>query len=132
VEKGVLVSLAAKETIIFADEDRLKQVFVNLLSNAVKYTDKGSIEVSLNCTADGCTVSVADTGIGIPENDLSRVFERFFRSDKSRSRTTGGAGIGLAIAQAIVAAHGGKIEAASKMGQGSVFSVFLPKTSAEK
>lgn len=131
VEKGVLVSLSAKETIIFADEDRLKQVFVNILSNAVKYTDKGSIEVSLNCTADGCTVSVADTGIGIPEDELSRVFERFFRSDKSRSRATGGAGIGLAIAQAIVAAHGGKIEAASKIGQGSVFSVFLPKTNAE-
>ncbi|GHV09132.1 sensor histidine kinase [Spirochaetia bacterium] len=113
--------------IVNADYDRLKQVFINLLSNAVKYTDRGSVTVRVKGAADPGAeweVSIADTGIGIPETDLPHVFERFYRSDKSRNRSTGGAGIGLTIAAAIVHAHGGDIRAESAE-TGSVFKVTL-------
>ena len=127
-EKGVEILLNAKETIITADYDRLKQVFINLLSNAVKYTDKGSITISAEAanetSASRCLVSIADTGIGIPQNDLPHIFERFYRSDKSRRRSTGGAGIGLTIAAAIVRAHGGTIEVKSG-STGTMFNVLI-------
>jgi signal transduction histidine kinase len=116
---------------INADYDRFKQVFINLLSNAVKYTDSGSITVSIERRGGkkgekNWDVVIADTGIGIPEEDLPRVFERFYRSDKSRSRGSGGAGIGLSIAAAIVAAHGGTISAESGAGaSGALFRVSL-------
>jgi signal transduction histidine kinase len=109
-EKGITIELNTRETVISADYDRLKQVFINILSNAVKYTDKGGITIT---TGPGLLVSIADTGIGIPEDEMPHIFERFYRSDKSRSRSTGGAGIGLTIAAAIVRAHGGTIEAKS-------------------
>jgi signal transduction histidine kinase len=137
-EKGIELSVNLRGSPVIADYDRLKQVFINLLSNAVKYTDSGSITVTIerggdipavagDNQADPCyTVSIADTGIGIPESDLPHIFERFYRSDKSRSRSTGGAGIGLTIAAAIIRAHGGKISAESKSGEpGSVFRVWV-------
>jgi signal transduction histidine kinase len=113
---------------ICADYDRLKQVFINLLSNAVKHTDSGSITVSIERKeGDGgrttWDVIVADTGIGIQDEDLPHIFERFYRSDKSRNRGSGGAGVGLSIAAAIVSAHGGTISAES--GAGAVFRVSL-------
>jgi len=132
--KGVALSLAPRapgfprEPAVDADRDRLKQVFVNLLSNAIKYTDSGGgVEVVLRGGADSCSVTVSDTGIGIPAEELPHVFDRFFRSDRSRSRETGGAGIGLTIASAIVSAHGGRMEVSSEPGRGSVFTVFLPR-----
>ena len=127
MEKGISLLFSPGSRTVLADRDRLKQVFVNLLSNAVKYTDEGRIEVSVSESGDRYEISVADTGIGIPGDELPRVFDRLFRSDESRSRATGGAGIGLAIASAIVSAHGGRIEAKSEVGVGSVFSVFLAK-----
>ena len=127
MKKGLSLSLFSETSPIHADSGRIKQVFVNLLSNAVNYTDRGSITVSVSAAEEGYTVAVADTGIGIAQEDLPHVFERFFRSDKSRSRQTGGAGIGLAIAQAIVLAHGGRIQVSSEAGAGSIFAVFLPK-----
>jgi signal transduction histidine kinase len=135
-EKGITLNLNTKEFFITADYDRLKQVFINILSNAVKYTDsaaspegvptsEGNITISMDKTENAqCKVTVTDTGIGIPEEDLPRIFERFYRSDKSRSRSTGGAGIGLAIAAAIVRAHGGTIEAANGK-TGAAFSVVI-------
>jgi signal transduction histidine kinase len=125
-EKGVTIDLHTQETVITADYDRLKQVFINILSNAVKYTDEGSITVTVALNEKhGCLVTIADTGIGIPEEDIPHIFERFYRSDKSRSRSTGGAGIGLTIAATIVQAHGGTIEV--KSGKtGTAFSVALP------
>ncbi|MDR0289622.1 MAG: HAMP domain-containing histidine kinase [Treponema sp.] len=123
-EKGIAIELNVQGGgIICADYDRLKQVFINIVSNAVKYSDKGSISIA--CGPMGI-VSIADTGIGIAEEDLPHIFERFYRSDKSRSRSTGGAGIGLAIAAAIVRAHGGTIEAKSSGSAGTVFTVALP------
>jgi len=127
-EKGITVNLNLEERKITADYDRLKQVFINILSNAVKYTDKGGVTVTME-TANKmsglqCLVSIADTGTGISDDDLPLIFERFYRGDKSRSRSTGGAGIGLTIAAAIVHAHGGTIEAKSGAA-GSVFTVAL-------
>ena len=114
-EKGITINLNLRESKITADYDRLKQVFMNLLSNAVKYTGHGSITVSVRePDAAKWEILVADTGAGIPEAELSRIFERLYRSDKSRSRSTGGSGIGLTIAATIVQAHGGTIKVKSE------------------
>ncbi|MDR2402989.1 MAG: ATP-binding protein [Spirochaetaceae bacterium] len=130
-EKGIEIRLNLRESPITADYDRLKQVFINLLSNAVKYTDRGSVTIGVE-TQEGTTtgaktriVTITDTGIGIPEIDLPHIFERLYRSDKSRNRSTGGAGIGLTIAAAIVSAHGGTISAENGASCGSVFRVVL-------
>jgi signal transduction histidine kinase len=130
-EKGIAISLDLEDGVLRADYKRLKQVFINLLSNAVKYTDRGTVTVrSRQQDAAGgedprWELTVADTGIGIPPEDLPHVFERFYRSDKSRNRRTGGSGIGLTIAAAIVKAHGGEITAESENGRGSVFRVVM-------
>jgi signal transduction histidine kinase len=128
-EKGITLRLNLRESPVTADYDRLKQVFINLLSNAVKYTDQGSITITIEETHGGWEVTIADTGIGIPEADLPHIFERFYRTDKSRSRSTGGAGIGLTLAAAIVPAHGGRISVESggseKGETGSIFRVAL-------
>ncbi|MFR4352108.1 MAG: sensor histidine kinase [Roseburia sp.] len=110
------------------DRGRLQQVVSNLLSNAIKYTDDGKqIEIVVENRADGAVLTVADEGIGIPKEEQKKVFERFYRIDKSHSRKTGGAGIGLAIVKVIVQAHGGKVELESEKGKGSRFHVYLPK-----
>jgi signal transduction histidine kinase len=128
-KKGVGITLSLVPCPINADYDRLKQVFINLLSNAVQYTDQGSIAIAIEPSSKNRRVSIADTGSGIATEDLPRIFERLYRADKSRSRSasriTGGAGIGLAIAAAIVSAHGGTISAESG-ATGSTFRVFLP------
>lgn len=110
------------------DTRRLYQVFLNLLDNAVKYSEAGSrVEVSIEEDEEHTTVSVRDTGLGIPQEELPQLFERFYRVDKDRSRATGGTGLGLAIAKEIVEMHGGGIEVESSVGEGSTFSVKLPK-----
>jgi signal transduction histidine kinase len=132
-EKGVALHLRLAASLVVADYDRLKQVFINLLSNAVKYTGTGAVTLSVKKAANPAAaweVSIADTGAGLPEKDLPHVFERLYRADKSRGRDTGGAGIGLAIAAAIIRAHGGTITAESNAaetsaGRGSVFKVLL-------
>jgi signal transduction histidine kinase len=127
-EKGIEIRLNLRESPITADYDRLKQVFINLLSNAVKYTDRGG-DITVTIEEGGerarWKVIVSDTGIGIPESDLPHIFERLYRSDKSRSRSTGGAGIGLTIAAAIVHAHSGTIAAENNVPAGAVFRVVL-------
>jgi PAS domain S-box-containing protein len=112
---------------IKGDEDRLFQLFSNLLSNAMKFTPKGGLIEIRSREEDGdIVVEVADTGIGIPADELPRVFERFYQVDSSLARKYGGMGLGLAICDEIVEAHGGKIEAESTEGRGSVFRVSLP------
>jgi two-component system phosphate regulon sensor histidine kinase PhoR len=112
----------------FGDRDRLKQVMVNLIDNAIKYTDAGgSVTLSAECGGDRCAICVADTGIGIPEEHHSRIFERFYRVDKDRSREVGGTGLGLAIVKHIVEAHGGRIAVASRPGKGSEFRFTLKR-----
>jgi two-component system heavy metal sensor histidine kinase CusS len=109
------------------DDARLRQVFYNLLDNAIKYTPPGGrVEVVAGREAEAAVVRVRDTGIGIPAEHLPRVFDRFYRVDKARSRAEGGTGLGLSIAHSIVAAHDGRIELASTPGQGTTCTVRLP------
>ncbi|MCT4545318.1 MAG: ATP-binding protein [Vallitalea sp.] len=109
---------------IQGDKDRLKQIFVNLLTNAYKYTNEGGeIIISLRKKDDKAIISFKDSGIGIKEEDLSYIFQRFYRGDESRSRKTGGAGIGLSIVKELVKAHNGIITVDSELGKGSVFNI---------
>lgn len=111
------------------DHELLRQVFDNLLENAVKYTPAGGVvTVRGRCIDHRAIVEVSDTGVGIPDEALPRVFDRFFRVDTSRSRRTGGTGLGLSIAKAVIERHGGTTEATSTLGQGSTFRVLLPMT----
>jgi len=133
--KGVRLSLEAEKGLapIPADPDRIEQVLRNLLSNALHYTPKGgSVAVRLTPDGDGVTASVADTGIGIPAEDLPRIFERFYRVDRSRTRSTGGTGLGLAIVKQLVEAHGGRAWADSEPGKGSTFFFHLPGGTARE
>jgi signal transduction histidine kinase len=108
------------------EETRLRQVFFNLLDNAIKYTPEGgAVAVGLGQVGGEAVVTVRDTGVGIPAEHLPRVFERFYRVDKARSRAEGGAGLGLSIAQKIVTDHGGRIELASSPGRGTTCTVAL-------
>ena len=114
------------ETVAYVDRDQWSKVVLNLVSNALKFTFEGGVTVSVG-SADGQVVlSVADTGTGIPEDDLPRLFERFHRVRGTRSRTHEGTGIGLALVSELVQAHGGTVEVVSKPGQGSTFTVRLP------
>lgn len=115
------------ELLLFGDKDKLKQVMINLIQNAIKYTEKGSVEILLEEESKFATIIVRDTGIGIPEKDLDRIFERFYRVDKARSRSVGGTGLGLAIAKHIVEAHNSQIYVKSEPNMGSEFSFKLRK-----
>ena len=112
---------------LFGDKNKLKQVFVNLLTNAIKYTESGSVTILVREEENSGQILIKDTGIGIPEEDIPRIFERFFRVDKARSRSVGGTGLGLAIVKHIVEAHGSKVEVRSEPGKGSEFSLRLKK-----
>lgn len=112
---------------LWGDKQRLRLVFINLLTNAIKYTEEGTIEVLVEDEPKYGKIIVKDTGIGIPAEDLDRIFERFYRVDKGRSRSVGGTGLGLAIVKHIVEAHGSKIEVKSEQGKGTEFSFKLRK-----
>ncbi|WP_416149669.1 ATP-binding protein [Salipaludibacillus sp. HK11] len=112
---------------VHADSDRIEQVVTNLIDNAIRHTpDQGSITLRLEPFHNGVKLEVEDTGAGIPEDDLPFVFERFYKADKARTRGRSGTGLGLAIVKNIIDAHGGKVSAHSKIGEGTTFSVFLP------
>jgi heavy metal sensor kinase len=125
--RRVKIHCAVSESRCVGDPERMSQVLVNLLANAIEY-NKESGEVRITSAKQGGAVvlTIADTGEGIAPEDLPRVFERFYRADKSRSGSGGHTGLGLAISRAIVQAHGGSIEAASQPGAGSTFTLTLP------
>lgn len=131
-EKGItlVTDLEKKKTAITADPFQLEQMIINLIDNAVKYTNEGEIRVSTKTDKGWFTFTVSDTGIGIPNKDLPRIFERFYRADKSRSRRLGGTGLGLSIVKYIVLLHNGTIDVKSDVksaaGSGSTFTVKLP------
>jgi len=129
-ERGVTVRFSGFDGLptVLIDPGRIEQVFVNLLDNAITYTPAGG-EVDLTAAAEPheVTVSVRDTGPGIPPQSLGRVFERFYRVDAGRSREEGGNGLGLAIVKHIVQLHGGNVRVESTPGQGSVFSFTLKR-----
>jgi two-component system phosphate regulon sensor histidine kinase PhoR len=113
---------------VHADEASIAQVFLNLLDNGIKYNrEGGTVTVSARPEGERVRVDVSDTGIGIPEEDLPRIFERFYRVDKARSRQLGGTGLGLAIVKHIIQAHGGEVSVRSELQKGSTFSFTLPK-----
>ncbi len=121
------VSDLPEDTIISLDEDRIEQVLTNLIDNALRHTpEEGTVTVSLTNELSYAKISVSDTGIGIPSEDLPYVFERFYKADKARTRAKGGTGLGLAIARNIVEAHEGNIKVESVEKEGTTFTFYLP------
>jgi two-component system phosphate regulon sensor histidine kinase PhoR len=125
---GVKLSIQAHDDLcVLADADAVHQVFANLLDNAVKYGGSGrSVEIGAREHEEGVEFYVRDFGPGIASEHLPRLFERFYRVDKARSREAGGTGLGLAIAKHVIRAHGGTIHASSELGHGATFSFVLP------
>jgi len=126
-----LILLAPDQLFMYADKDRLAQLLFLFLDNGIKYTpDGGQVSLSINRAIqksnNGITIIVQDTGIGLASTDYSRIFERFFRTDKARSREAGGFGLGLSIAAWIISAHGGTINVTSTPGTGTIFTIFIP------
>ena len=124
---GISLSADLRPAPVIGDPDRLAQICANLLTNARSYTAAGgSVAVGVRAERTEALLSVADTGIGIAAENLPRIFERFWRADRSRSRATGGAGIGLAIVRALVSAHGGSIQTRSELGHGTTITIRIP------
>lgn len=118
--------------LVFGDRSQLVSALSNLIENAVKYSEPGNlVRVATKEEAETMTITVVDQGIGIAPADQERIFERFFRVDRARSRSTGGTGLGLSIVRHVVDNHGGKISVQSEEGQGAAFSVTLPMTTQE-
>jgi two-component system phosphate regulon sensor histidine kinase PhoR len=119
---------------VYVDKDRFRQILLNLLTNAMAYTPEGGrITVEARRESNSWWIRVADTGVGIPEEDLPRIFERFYRVDKARSRESGGTGLGLAIVKHLVEVHQGEIRVNSRVGEGTEFQLIFPiKTEDEK
>lgn len=120
------VEIEEKLPLFLCNKDRISQVFMNLIDNAIKYTEQGSINVTCKKEKNKLVVKVSDTGIGIPESSLNRIFERFYRVDKGRSRKAGGTGLGLSIVKHIVLLYRGSIRVESDEGKGSCFTIKLP------
>jgi heavy metal sensor kinase len=126
-QKGLTLEIDVPEEVtLTGDKMRLQQLFTNLIDNAIKYTSEGSIHLTLKKDGETVLVKVQDTGIGISKGEQGKIFRRFYRVDKSRSRETGGVGLGLSIAEWIAQAHQGRIEVESELNQGSNFTVYLP------
>ena len=128
-EKGLeLIYHPVRENLeVFGDKDKLKQVFVNIIQNAIKYTEKGKVELFVEENKKEVNFIIKDSGIGIPESSIGRIFERFYRVDKARSRSVGGTGLGLAIVKHILEAHNSIVEVKSVLNEGSEFSFKLKK-----
>ena len=128
-EKDIVVETSIADSMhLKADREKLKQILINLLANAINYTpEQGKIKIQAIENETDVHVMISDTGIGIPPDVTHRIFERFFRVDKARSRDTGGTGLGLAIVKHITELHGGKVFVESKLNKGSTFTVMLPK-----
>ncbi|PWW08528.1 signal transduction histidine kinase [Paenibacillus cellulosilyticus] len=125
--KRIELDIDLEHATVTGDEDALRQVWTNLLHNAIKFTpEDGTIRIQLKKEQQHAFVTIADTGIGIAEEDLPHVFERFYKADKARTSSKGGSGLGLAIAATIVRQHGGTINASSVQGQGTTFEVTIP------
>jgi len=123
-----LVNEVPAEASVFADVMRLEQMLTNLIDNAIKFNcDSGSVTISYQKNATKDLISVADTGEGISSEHLQRIFERFYRTDRARSREIGGTGLGLAIVKHLARLHGGEISVSSSVGKGTTFVVELPK-----
>jgi signal transduction histidine kinase len=133
MEKEIDMDVSLEEIEITADEDLLSQVWINFIHNSIKFTPRGGrVSVDLRMHDSQIEFKITDTGIGISEEDQARVFQRFFKADKSRTRSNGGSGLGLSIAEKIVEMHRGTIEVISKLGEGTTFAVSLPLLTSER
>ena len=132
-ERGISIRFAvSKGVCVKGDPLRMKQILVNLLDNAIKYTQEGGwVEVRVRAQQDTAVLTVSDNGIGIAPESLPHIFERFYRADKARTRSTGGAGLGLSIVKSIAAAHEGRISVRSREGEGTSVRVEVPLTTRE-
>jgi signal transduction histidine kinase len=129
-DKGLYLQMNLRDQpiLILADGLRIEQIFTNLLFNAIRYTEHGSIMVQIsNEEPDEVLIIIEDTGIGIAEQELPHIFERFYRVEKSRSREHGGTGLGLSIVKSLVDIQGGSIEVSSGLDQGTRFEIRFPK-----
>lgn len=127
-EKSLFLNLDVEINLppVKADPFKLEQMFINLIDNAVKYTENGGINISLKSKGDKVEITIEDTGIGIPEDHLPRIFERFYVVDKSRSKKLGGTGLGLSIVKHVVLLHNGNIDVESSLGKWTKFVIMLP------
>ncbi len=127
-QKQIVVLIKEKEKLFLRmDPDKIKQAVINILHNAIMYTaEQGSIEVSLYKEKEMAVIEIKDTGVGISEENLQTIFNRFYRVDRARSRNTGGTGLGLSISKQIVNLHHGELTVRSKLGEGSIFCIKLP------
>jgi len=130
-EKGLNLIVDKKPVTVYADPSKIEQVLENLVSNAIKYTNNGYVKVSLSESDEEVTLKIEDTGIGISEDHLNRLFDRFYRTDKARSRDKGGTGLGLSVVKSILTAHGSAIHIESTPGEGSLFWFSLEKPEAK-
>lgn len=125
-KKGIDMDVQTDSYIVYGDPNKIEQVIENLVSNAVKYTNQGKITINAVKSGSEIKVEVSDTGIGISDEHLERLFDRFYRTDKARSRDKGGTGLGLSVVKSILDAHESKIMVHSTVGKGTVFSFTLP------
>ena len=126
-EIDLAVSVSGSDVTLDFDETRVRQIVSNLVDNALTHTpNNGIISISLVGESTGLTMSVSDSGPGISRDDIPRIFDQFYRADQSRTRATGGAGLGLTIVKRLVEAHGGQISVASEPDHGATFTVVLP------
>ncbi|APE43295.1 hypothetical protein BOO69_07575 [Sulfitobacter alexandrii] len=130
-EKGLAFNVTVDAGDVYADANRVRQVLINLVGNASKFTKEGSIDLTASVSEDSVVFSVRDTGIGIPQDQVSRVFEAFHQVDSTSTRQFGGTGLGLAISRDIAEAHGGTLTATSVPGEGSTFVMRLPRGSQQ-
>jgi two-component system phosphate regulon sensor histidine kinase PhoR len=128
-KKNLKLAITIDDTIPFikADPFKMEQMFINIIDNAIKYTEKGSIKIAVNQENNAIKIVIEDTGIGIPEDHMPRIFERFYVVDKSRSRKIGGTGLGLSIVKHIVEAHRGTVTVKSEVNKGTTFTIILPR-----
>jgi signal transduction histidine kinase len=128
--KGLTISVDTAPLMVLGDRQRIRQVLANLVENAVAYTDKGNVQIAVTADDNTVQVAVTDTGHGIASEHLERIFDRFYRVDRARSRRYGGTGLGLSIVKQILHAHGETIDVCSTPGEGSTFSFSLPLADA--
>lgn len=126
-EKGLKLIIECETMpLYFCNKDKISQMFINLIENAIKYTEKGSVTVFCKYQGEYFVLQVKDTGIGIAEESIDRIFERFYRVDKGRSRKAGGTGLGLSIVKHIMMLYNGKVKVESKEGEGTTFTISMP------
>jgi two-component system sensor histidine kinase SenX3 len=130
--KGIELRIHESPIVMNADASQLAMAVKNLVDNAVRYSEDGAVDIGAHLRDDWVEITVTDQGIGIPQDEIGRIFERFYRVEKGRSRATGGTGLGLSIVRHVAENHGGRVEVTSELGVGSSFTILIPNTAADE